>query len=192
MKSWPTEKSFSSPQSFFLGMLKAAPLITEPPFLSGMDIDLAGALAAADLGQDLIDLLTNPHIVVGFEKGLFDSPLVVLLDVPEGLQVFHRHQDVLADPDLDRKAFLVGARVVIGVHSVAPPVDNHRAEQGPERILSLDGFEIEISPDPVGHAVDDRGEFVDDIFFDFNLKQAAEHCRQDFVGVGGHLATFCC
>lgn len=102
MKSWPTGKNCSSSPSFFSGMKNTAPLFTEPRFISCPGPDSACAFAAADLGQDLIDLLTYPYIVVGFEEGLFDSPLVVLLDVPKGLQIFHRHQDILADPDLDR------------------------------------------------------------------------------------------
>ena len=136
--------------------------------------------------------MPDPHIVIGLEEGLLDPTLVVLLHVAQGLKILHRHENVLAHPDLHGMTVLVGAGVVVGMHSVPPPMNHHGAQEGAEGVLALDRLQVEVPPDPVGDAVDDRTQFVDDVVFDFDLKQASEHGLQNFVGVGGHLATFCC
>jgi hypothetical protein len=128
--------------------------------------------------------------VVGLEEGLLDAPVLVLLDVAQRLQVAHGDEDVLAHLHLDRIPVLVGVGVVERVHAVAPAVDDHGAEQGPERILALDGFEIEIAADPFGDAVDHGTELGGNLVIDLQLQEAAEHGLEDPVGVGGgHLVA---
>ena len=54
-------------------------------------------LVAADLGEDLVDLVADPYVVIRLEECLLDAPMLVLLDVAERLDVLHGHQKISSE-----------------------------------------------------------------------------------------------